>query len=101
MSDVKQSDIGELMRFRLSYDEARDRLLLEKAAERFPHSYRSAEVRAHAAARQSDRRDAEMEYLIRWAKRKLRRPKQGATSLSRSSGRTSARRVKGPSARRK
>ena len=99
MSDVKQRDIRELMRFRLTYDEARDRLLLAKAAERFPQSYRSAEVRAALA--QAHRRGADMEYLIRWAKRKLRRAKEGVTALSRSSGKTTARRAKVPSTRRK
>jgi hypothetical protein len=84
MGDVKQRDIRELMGFGLTYDEARDRLLLMKALKRFPRAYRSAETRAL-------HRDDAMEYLIRWAKSKLRRSVKGTASSSRSSGKKARR----------
>jgi hypothetical protein len=46
MGDVKQSDIRALIRRRLSYDESRDRLLLVKAARRFPQHFASCSARA-------------------------------------------------------
>lgn len=92
MGVVKQSDIRELMRFGLGYDEARERLLTTKAAQRFPQAFRSAEARALG-------RDDHMDYLIRWAKRKLRRSPKGVASPSRPGRKATAGRGSATSAR--